>query len=66
MSRRVVAALLWFYTGWTAATFGAWLFGISEFVGPIVGGVLAALVVGDPFKRIWWGAPGPRMASRSE
>jgi hypothetical protein len=54
--RRLLAAMLWFYTGWTA---GAFLdFAVIESplapaLGPLLGALAAALVVGDPRRIIW-------------
>lgn len=56
--KRVAAALIWFYAGWTAGAFidfVAALSGVS--IGPVLGIVLgtaaAAIIAGDPRRRIW-------------
>jgi hypothetical protein len=51
--KRVAAAILWFFAGWYAASFVAFLLGAPDVLGPIVGAVLAAVFAGDPFGRIW-------------
>ena len=56
MTKRVVAAFLWFYTGWYAGAMIASLFGISPVVGPIIGVAAAGLVVVDP-RRMFWARP---------
>ena len=53
MTKRVVAAFLWFYTGWYAGAMLAAFVGISPIVGPIVGAAAAGLFVADPFHLVW-------------
>jgi hypothetical protein len=53
MSKRILAAILWFYTGWYAGAFIAEFLGISPLFGPIVGAAAAALIAGDPRRIIW-------------
>jgi hypothetical protein len=53
MTKRVIAALLWFYAGWYAGAMLAEFFGVSPFLGPIVGAAAAALIAGDPRHLIW-------------
>lgn len=53
MTKRVVAALLWFYTGWYAGAILASVLGVSAVLGPIVGVAAAGLIVGDPRRIIW-------------
>jgi hypothetical protein len=64
MTKRVVAAFLWFYTGWYAGAMLAAFVGISPIVGPIVGAAAAGLFVGDPL-RIIWTRPAPAAAKPS-
>ena len=59
MTKRVVAAFLWFYTGWYAGAFFAAMFGVSPVIGPIVGAAAAGFFVGDPL-RIIWTRPAPK------
>ena len=61
MTKRVVAAFLWFYTGWYAGAFIAEIFGVSHVIGPIIGVAAAGLLVGDPL-RIIWARPAPKAA----
>ena len=53
MTKRVLAAILWFYTGWYAGAMIADVFGISAMLGPIIGVAAAGLVVLDPRRIIW-------------
>ena len=53
MSKRVFAAILWFYTGWYAGAMVAAMVGITPLLGPIIGAAAAGLVVTDP-RRIFW------------
>jgi hypothetical protein len=61
MTKRVVAAFLWFYTGWYAGAYIAAIFGVSPVIGPIVGAAAAGFFVGDPL-RIIWTRPAPKAA----
>ena len=61
MSKRILAAILWFYTGWYAGAMVAELVGISPLLGPILGATAAALIAGDP-RRIIWKRPAPALA----
>ena len=63
MTKRVVAAFLWFYTGWYAGAFLAEMLGVSPVIGPILGAAAAVLLVGDPL-RIIWTRPAPKAVSR--
>jgi hypothetical protein len=56
-TKRVLAAFLWFYTGWYAGAMLAELIGVSALLGPIIGVAAAALVVGDPRRIIWTARP---------
>ncbi len=53
MTKRVLAAVLWFYTGWYAGAMLAEMFGVNALLGPIIGVAAAALVIGEPGQRIW-------------
>ena len=53
MTKRILAAFLWFYTGWYAGAFLAEMFGVSPVIGPIIGVAAAGLLVGDPLRIIW-------------
>ncbi len=53
MKKRVFAGLLWFYVTWYAWGFIASAFGVSELLGPVLALIVAVLVAGDPFGRIW-------------
>jgi uncharacterized protein (DUF697 family) len=53
MTKRVVAAFLWFYTGWYAGALVASFLGVSPMLGPILGAAVAAVIVGDPRRIIW-------------
>jgi len=53
MTKRVLAALLWFYAGWYAGALIADFLGISPMLGPVIGAAAAALIAGDPRRIIW-------------
>ena len=53
MTKRVVAAFLWFYTGWYAGAMIATFIGISPAFGPILGAAAAGFCIGDPFHLFW-------------
>ena len=57
MTKRVLAAILWFYTGWYAGAMIAELIGVSALLGPIIGAAAAGLIVGDPRRIIWTARP---------
>jgi hypothetical protein len=63
MTKRILATVLWFYTGWYAGALLADLLGISPMLGPIIGAAAAALIVGDP-RRIIWTTPSVTKATR--
>lgn len=52
-TKRLLAAILWFYAGWTAAAFAAMIYGFDGIVGPLAGTVAAAFFAGDPLHMIW-------------
>ena len=64
MVKRIVAAILWFYTGWYGGNLLADFLGLSLVLGPIIGAAAAFIVVGDP-RRIIWKAKsiGPAIAA---
>jgi hypothetical protein len=64
MTKRVLAAFLWFYTGWYAGAMLAEFLGVSPFLGPIIGAAAAGLIVGDP-RRIIWTARSATSPTRS-
>jgi hypothetical protein len=68
MTKRVIAALLWFYTGWYAGATIAVLLGISPVIGPILGAAAAGLIVGDPRRIIWTrpASPSPSVETTPE
>ena len=53
MTKRVLAALLWFYTGWYAGAILAEFLGVSPVLGPLLGVAAAGLIAGDPRRIIW-------------
>lgn len=53
MTKRILAAFLWFYTGWYAGAMLAELLSVSPALGPIIGVAAAGLIVGDPRGMIW-------------
>ena len=67
MTKRVLAAMLWFYTGWYAGALLADLFGVSPFLGPLIGAAAAGLIAGDPRRIIWTSrATAPAPAATTE
>ena len=74
MTKRILAAFLWFYTGWYAGAMLAEILGVSPVLGPIIGAAAAGLIVGDPRGMIWKRRPSgasapvarlPRRSTRS-
>lgn len=65
MTKRILAAFLWFYAGWYAGALIAEFVGVSPLLGPIIGAAAAGLIVGDP-RRVIWTARAPRPASAPE
>ena len=53
MTKRVLAAMLWFYTGWYAGAMIAAYIGVSPLLGPLIGAAAAGLIAGDPRRIIW-------------
>ena len=53
MTKRILAAFLWFYTGWYAGAMLAEILSVSPALGPILGAAAAGLIVGDPRGMIW-------------
>ncbi len=53
MKKRALAAVLWFYAAWYVGAMIAYMLGLSEALGPILGTAAAAIVAGDPRGFIW-------------
>jgi hypothetical protein len=53
MVKRIFIAFLWFYTGWYGGALFANFLGLSPALGPLIGAVAAALIIGDPRQLIW-------------
>ncbi len=53
MSKRIAAAFLWFFAGWSMTAFIAFLIGVPDVLGPVVGAAFAAIIAGDPRGIIW-------------
>ena len=53
MTKRVLAAILWFYAGWYAGAMIAEFIGVSPLLGPLIGAAAAGLIAGDPRRIIW-------------
>lgn len=64
MTKRIVAALLWFYAGWYAGAILAEFLGLSPVLGPLIGAAAAGLIAGDP-RRIIWKRPMTMLAADS-
>ena len=65
MTKRVLAAMLWFYAGWYAGAIIAEFIGVSPFLGPLIGAAAAGLIAGDPRRIIWKRPATPVVASTS-
>ena len=63
MKKRVVAVVLWFYTGWYAGAFIATILGVSPVIGPIIGATAAALIGLDPRGIIWPRSSAPAVSA---
>jgi hypothetical protein len=53
MKKRVAAGFLWLFAGWYLGAFVAWMLGVSDLLGPILGIAAAVLIAGDPLQVIW-------------
>ena len=63
MTKRILATVLWFYTGWYGGAIIADFLAVSPMLGPIIGAAAAALIAGDP-RRIIWTARSVTKATR--
>ena len=61
MTKRILAAMLWFYTGWYAGAMLAEFIGVSALLGPVIGAAAAGIITIDP-RRIIWTSPEPAPA----
>jgi hypothetical protein len=64
MKKRVAAGVLWLFAGWYLGAFVAWMLGVSDLLGPILGIAAAVLIAGDPFQVIWQPAADMAKARR--
>jgi hypothetical protein len=62
MTRRLLAAGLWFYAVWCGWALAASVGGWTPFLGPVIAAGVSAAVAGDPLHRIW----AARQASEGE
>lgn len=53
MSKRIAAAVLWFFALWYLGAFIAFVLGVPDLLGPVLGLAGAALIAGDPLGVIW-------------
>lgn len=53
MSKRIAAAVLWFFALWYLGAFIAFVLGVPDLLGPVLGLAGAALIGGDPLGVIW-------------
>jgi len=53
MSKRTIAAVLWFFAGWYAGSMLAQFIGVNDALGLILGVACAFLIAGDPLHVIW-------------
>lgn len=66
MNKRVVAALLWFYAGWTIGSLVASTLGLSSILGPIVGIATATLFAADLRSVLRGKGDEPRSSSEAQ
>jgi hypothetical protein len=67
MTKRILAAMLWFYTGWYAGAMLAEFIGISALLGPVIGAAAAGIITIDPRRIIWTRAePAPAREAVAE
>ncbi len=66
MTKRLLAAMLWFYAGWYIGAMIAAYFGVSPFLGPLIGAAAAGLIAGDPRRIIWTSRAEAPTATTSE
>jgi hypothetical protein len=53
MTKRVVAAGLWFYAAWYCGNILAAFAPVSPLIGPAFGAVFAALILARPARELW-------------
>jgi hypothetical protein len=53
MTKRIAAALLWFFVGWYTWAFIAIVGDLTPLFGPVLGAALASVFAADPMHRIW-------------
>ena len=53
MTKRIAAALSWFFAGWSVWALIATVADVTPLFGPVLGASLAGVVAGDPMHRIW-------------
>jgi hypothetical protein len=58
MGKRILAAVLWFFSGWYFGAFIAFVTGVPPALGPVLGIAAAVLIAADP-RRIIWTRPAP-------
>ena len=56
--KRVVVAVLWIYTGWTAGAFFEFIASqngsvMNPALGPLLGMAAAIVFAGDPLRKVW-------------
>jgi membrane associated rhomboid family serine protease len=51
--RRIVAGILWFLAGWYVGALISFVAGVDGTLGPVLGGLWAAVVLVDPLRRLW-------------
>jgi hypothetical protein len=62
MSKRALAALLWFATIWVGYEIVWSMTGVPRMVGPVLAFVVSALVTTDPFGLFWSADADPTVA----
>ena len=53
MTKRIIAAVLWFYAGWYLGAELAMVLSLSPLLGPMLGGAAAIFIVSGPGRIMW-------------
>ena len=53
MTKRIIAAVVWFYAGWYLGAELAMVLSLSPLLGPILGGAAAIFIVTSPGRIMW-------------
>ena len=59
MSKRLLSGAAWFVVIPWVWNYAAWMLGVPEVLGPIMGAAIGLFVVVDPWRLIWTRPPEP-------